>query len=801
MTSTGKEGSGAQHAQYVGPYRLEKTLGKGQTGLVKLGVHCVTCQKVAIKIVNREKLSESVLMKVEREIAILKLIEHPHVLKLHDVYENKKYLYLVLEHVSGGELFDYLVKKGRLTPKEARKFFRQIISALDFCHSHSICHRDLKPENLLLDEKNNIRIADFGMASLQVGDSLLETSCGSPHYACPEVIRGEKYDGRKADVWSCGVILFALLVGALPFDDDNLRQLLEKVKRGVFHMPHFIPPDCQNLLRGMIEVDASKRLTLEHIQKHIWYIENQEKMIYFLLLDRKERYPSHEDEDLPPRNEIDPPRKRVDSPMLNRHGKRRPERKSMEVLSVTDGGSPVPARRAIEMAQHGQRSRSISGASSGLSTSPLSSPRPIRKFFIPPQTSDLPFSPRPQVSLDPDACRNASRPGHVLQPKPALQPNPKTQTLPSKSKLAEKPLQSTKSNPLPSSNASAPSSQNSPVQNAPGRSPAAGFNPQLAVPKLQTNPMSPVRLLPSSTDPSTKSIPIIQVTPHPSPRGSPLPTPKGTPVHTPKESPAGTPNPTPPSSPSIGGMPWRTRLNSIKNSFLGSPRFHRRKLQVPTPEEMSNLTPESSPELAKKSWFGNFINLEKEEQIFVVIKDKPLSSIKADIVHAFLSIPSLSHSVISQTSFRAEYKSTGGPAVFQKPVKFQVDITYTEGGEAQKENGIYSVTFTLLSGPSRRFKRVVETIQAQLLSTHDQPSVQQLSDTTNCMELMTGRLSKCDEKNGQVSHPPGTPTKHSANSKRSDSGSNDYGSRGDNKYPAGKDKAKMVSSVGLQDQP
>ncbi|KAG2455511.1 BRSK1 kinase, partial [Polypterus senegalus] len=137
-------------------------------GLVKLGVHCITGQKVAIKIVNREKLSESVLMKVEREIAILKLIEHPHVLKLHDVYENNKYLYLVLEHVSGGELFDYLVKKGRLTPKEARKFFRQIISALDFCHSHSICHRDLKPENLLLDEKNNIRIADFGMASLQV---------------------------------------------------------------------------------------------------------------------------------------------------------------------------------------------------------------------------------------------------------------------------------------------------------------------------------------------------------------------------------------------------------------------------------------------------------------------------------------------------------------------------------------------------------------------------------------------------------------------------------------------------------
>ncbi|XP_039872660.1 serine/threonine-protein kinase BRSK2-like isoform X3 [Simochromis diagramma] len=741
MSSSGKDANSGHYANYVGPYRLEKTLGKGQTGLVKLGVHCVTNQKVAIKIVNREKLSESVLMKVEREIAILKLIEHPHVLKLHDVYENKKYLYLVLEHVSGGELFDYLVKKGRLTPKEARKFFRQIISALDFCHSHSICHRDLKPENLLLDEKNNIRIADFGMASLQVGDSLLETSCGSPHYACPEVIRGEKYDGRKADAWSCGVILFALLVGALPFDDDNLRNLLEKVKLGVFHMPHFIPPDCQNLLRGMIEVDPIKRLTLEQIQKHTWYLagknepepeqpiprkvairtlasveeidpdvlesmhslgcfrdkdkltkdllseeDNQEKMIYFLLLDRKERYPSHEDQNLPPRNEIaDPPRKRVDSPMLSRHGKRRPERKSMEVLSVTEGGSPVPVRRAIDMATHGQsksvfskslditnancskeeRSRSISGASSGLSTSPLSSPR---------------------------------------------------------------------------------------------------------------------------------------VTPHPSPRGSPLPTPKGTPVHTPKDSPAGTPSPTPPPSPSIGGMPWRTRLNSIKNSFLGSPRFHRRKMQVPTQEDMSSLTPDSSPELAKKSWFGNFINLEKEEQIFIVIRDKPLSSIKADIVHAFLSIPSLSHSVISQTSFRAEYKSTAGPTVFQKPVKFQVDITYTESTSATKENGIYSVTFTLLSGPSRRFKRVVETIQAQLLSSNDQPGIQpQISGSplSNFFDVIKQLFS--DEKNIQASHSPGatpsSPTKHTPSSKPNQPPPND------SKCPPGKDKTKMAASSRTQEQP
>ncbi|MGH0137650.1 UNVERIFIED_CONTAM: hypothetical protein FKN15_063746 [Acipenser sinensis] len=583
--------------------------------------------------------------------------------------------YLVLEHVSGGELFDYLVKKGRLTPKEARKFFRQIISALDFCHNHSICHRDLKPENLLLDEKNNIRIADFGMASLQVGDSLLETSCGSPHYACPEVIRG-----------------------ALPFDHDNLRQLLEKVKSGVFHMPHFIPPDCQALLKGMIEVNPDKRLSLEDIQKHSWYLggrnepapeqppphrmtvpriaslteldpdvldsmyslgcfrdrgkltrdlqneeDNQEKMIYYLLLDRKERYPSCEDEDLPPRNDLDPPRKRVDSPMLSRHGRCRPERKSMEVLSMTDAGSPTPPRRALDTAQHSQRSRSVSGASTGLSSSPLSSPRSPVFTFSPSDVAAAAREPRPSPAPAP----RGPQPSHRV-------PDPKTQTLPAK------------------------------------------------------------------------------VTPHPSPRGSPLPTPLGTPVHGPlpprgegssgSGSSCSAGSVTPPSSPGVGGSSsahWRTRLNSFKNNLLGSPRFHRRKMQA-------HFYPDR---LAKKSWFGNFISMEKEEQIFVVIRDKPLSSIKADIVHAFLSIPSLSHSVISQTSFRAEYKSSGGPSVFQKPVKFQVDITYSEGGasESRKENGIYSVTFTLISGPSRRFKRVVETIQAQLLSSHDQPSVQALA--------------------------------------------------------------------------
>ncbi|KRZ29910.1 Serine/threonine-protein kinase BRSK2 [Trichinella pseudospiralis] len=372
--------------QFVGPYRLEKTLGKGQTGLVKLGTHYASGRKVAIKIVRKEKLSESVLIKVEREIAVMKLIDHPYILRLYDVYENQKFLYLILEYVSGGELFDYLVRKGRLPIKEAKKIFRQIVYALDYCHAQNICHRDLKPENLLLDERNNIKIADFGMASLQVEGSMLETSCGSPHYACPEVIRGEKYDGKKADVWSCGVILYALLVGALPFDDDNLRHLLEKVKRGVFHIPHFVPPDCQSLLRvrrcfptslghrtlvipteSDIDPDVLRHMTSlgcfgdrsSLIEQLLNNKHNAEKVIYFVLLDRKMKRPVSEDDD--PnclklvKSNADPPRKRMDF-----------SRNVYQNFSCISDGSP---------ANHSADFRRTSGNEIYLPASPIAMPR------------------------------------------------------------------------------------------------------------------------------------------------------------------------------------------------------------------------------------------------------------------------------------------------------------------------------------------------------------------------------------------------------------------------------------------
>lgn len=260
----------------VGPYVLGKTLGVGSTGRVKLGTHVDTNHSVAVKIVSKEFLASkaSLQKKIEREITLMKLIHHPNVMSLYDVYESDKELFLVLEFVEGGELFDYLVKRGRLPEREALIFFQQIINGLDFCHQHLVCHRDLKPENLLLDSSLNVKIADFGMATLQPEGKYLETSCGSPHYASPEIIKGEKYDGASADIWSCGVILYALLTGNLPFDDENIRKLLGKVKTGLYFLPNSLSEGSRDLIKRMLVVDPAKRITMHEIKQHPWYTSN-----------------------------------------------------------------------------------------------------------------------------------------------------------------------------------------------------------------------------------------------------------------------------------------------------------------------------------------------------------------------------------------------------------------------------------------------------------------------------------------------------------------------------------------------
>ncbi|KAI9487825.1 MAG: kinase-like domain-containing protein [Benjaminiella poitrasii] len=266
---------GNRRRKEVGDYWLGKTLGRGSSGRVKIGIHKVTGEKVAIKIIPKSHLAAnaSVEKAVKREIAVMKLINHPNIMSLLDVIDlsDSPNLYLILEYVQGGELFEHLVSKGRLSEPEARKYFQQIIVGLDYCHRHLICHRDLKPENLLLDQSKNIKIADFGMASLQPTGQMLETSCGSPHYASPEIVNGVPYDGSASDIWSCGIILFALLSGHLPFDDDNIRQLLNKVKIGKYRMPDHLSAEAKDLIANILVVDPAKRLTMKQLQSHPWF--------------------------------------------------------------------------------------------------------------------------------------------------------------------------------------------------------------------------------------------------------------------------------------------------------------------------------------------------------------------------------------------------------------------------------------------------------------------------------------------------------------------------------------------------
>ncbi|KAK4686621.1 serine/threonine-protein kinase HSL1, negative regulator of Swe1 kinase, partial [Tremellales sp. Uapishka_1] len=274
----------------IGPWRIGRTIGKGASGRVKIAKHCKTGQYAAIKIVPKHSLLMSSRMSVseagakhdkavlgiEREIVIMKLIDHPNVMSLYDVWETPKELYLVLEYVEGGELFDYLVSQGRLPPDEASRYFQQIIHGVDYCHRFNICHRDLKPENLLLDAEKNIKIADFGMAALEPTDRLLETSCGSPHYASPEIVAGMSYHGAASDIWSCGVILFALLTGRLPFDDENIRVLLQKVKNGRYSMPADLPADAKDLIMRMLVTDPEKRISMAEIVKHAFFQRKQD---------------------------------------------------------------------------------------------------------------------------------------------------------------------------------------------------------------------------------------------------------------------------------------------------------------------------------------------------------------------------------------------------------------------------------------------------------------------------------------------------------------------------------------------
>ncbi|KAI4183331.1 MAG: hypothetical protein LQ346_006368 [Caloplaca aetnensis] len=290
-TSTSTSGVSRRRKTHVGPWQLGKTIGKGSSGRVRKARHAITGQDAAIKIVskqmaemlrttslaNMEKLLSAgeqgqkrlIPFGIEREVVIMKLIEHPNIISLYDVWENRGELYIVLEYVDGGELFNHITTYGQLPEHEAIRLFRQIIAGLSYCHRFNICHRDLKPENILLDGSRNVKLVDFGMAVLQPADRALKTACGSPNYAAPEVIRGVGYRGDRADIWSCGVILYAMLAGCLPFDSpDGWNAVIACVLEGKYQFPNGMSAYSQDLIYRMLQMDPKKRISIKHMWQH-----------------------------------------------------------------------------------------------------------------------------------------------------------------------------------------------------------------------------------------------------------------------------------------------------------------------------------------------------------------------------------------------------------------------------------------------------------------------------------------------------------------------------------------------------
>lgn len=276
---------------HIGPWQLGKTLGKGATGRVRLAKHSLTGQSAAVKIVSKRSAAmvQSASMAqmdndtslpenmagnrtmpfgIEREIVIMKLIDHPNITCLYDIWENHGELYLVMEYVEGGELFEYVMRNRTLPEAEAVRLFRQLIAGLAYCHRFNICHRDLKPENLLLDRDHNLKIADFGMAALQPNGKNLTTSCGSPHYAAPEIIAARAYKGSQADVWSVGIILYAMLNGFLPFDGEDLSSTLRLVRRGRYYLSPNLSPEATDLLQRILQLDPEQRITIDQMWSH-----------------------------------------------------------------------------------------------------------------------------------------------------------------------------------------------------------------------------------------------------------------------------------------------------------------------------------------------------------------------------------------------------------------------------------------------------------------------------------------------------------------------------------------------------
>lgn len=260
----------------VGKYELGRTIGEGTFAKVKFAQNKETGDCVAIKVLAKSSiLKHKMVDQIKREISIMKIVRHPCIVRLHEVLASQTKIYIVLEFVTGGELFDKIVQRGRLSEHESRRYFQQLIDAVSHCHSKGIFHRDLKPENLLLDSKGNLKVSDFGLSALpQQGVDLLHTTCGTPNYVAPEVLGNRGYDGAAADIWSCGVILYVLMAGYLPFDEIDLPSLYNKINAAEFSCPFWFSKAATSLINKILDPNPETRITIKGIKKDPWFRKN-----------------------------------------------------------------------------------------------------------------------------------------------------------------------------------------------------------------------------------------------------------------------------------------------------------------------------------------------------------------------------------------------------------------------------------------------------------------------------------------------------------------------------------------------
>ncbi|URD99444.1 CBL-interacting serine threonine-protein kinase [Musa troglodytarum] len=260
----------------VGKYEVGRTIGEGTFAKVKFAQNTETGESVAMKVLDRATIiKHNMVDQIKREISIMKLVRHPYVVRLHEVLASRTKIYIILEFITGGELFDKIIHHGKLSEAESRRYFQQLIDGVQYCHSKGVYHRDLKPENLLLDSQGNLKISDFGLSAMPAqGVSLLRTTCGTPNYVAPEVLSHKGYNGAIADIWSCGVILYVLLAGYLPFDEVDLTTLYSKIEKAEFSCPSWFSIGAKSLLCKILDPNPETRMRIEEIRNDEWFKKN-----------------------------------------------------------------------------------------------------------------------------------------------------------------------------------------------------------------------------------------------------------------------------------------------------------------------------------------------------------------------------------------------------------------------------------------------------------------------------------------------------------------------------------------------